>query len=597
MQHIGQQTGRSPGTPRGSRRCRLAWFWLAVSLLALGSPTLAFEKKSVRLNASSTAVLSEDGSMLLQAAPLRGEGLERFTARLCGDRARASMIRDLNRIRGGLKRDRRYDVPFDCLVQPLRQQVLQGLFPGDRAGTTGWIHRVPRSASPSQLSLWKISEWFTGSGENYTQIRRFNQLADETLTPGQEIIIPTTLLPSGFRTLVLVQGADASALEYGSDAMGRYARYRLQTGEALYSSVVVRFTGEVYASEVNRLAKVIADRSGIADVTDIPVGYEVKVPLDLLAPEFLPSDDPRRLEWEEGRRAAAQYSNQTRSLDLAGVKVILDAGHGGVDIGAAPGGTWESVYVYDIMLRVRETLLSRTAATVLSTTRDGPTYEIADRDVLAQSKGHAVLTTPPYPIAQANISAHMRWYLANEVYSQAKRQGTPSDKVVFLSIHADSLHPSLRGAMAYLPGLLGSVNGFGKTGSVYSSRKEVRSQPRVSFSYKERVRSEGLSRDLAENIMEGFRAHGLAIHKNKPVRDRIIRRRGRAWVPAVLKYNAVPAKVLIEVCNLGNADDRRLIRTRAYRQKAAEAIVDGLLAYYGQGGSAAGSVQTAGGGR
>jgi N-acetylmuramoyl-L-alanine amidase len=247
------------------------------------------------------------------------------------------------------------------------------------------------------------------------------------------------------------------------------------------------------------------------------------------------------------------------------------------------------------MVRVRETLMSRTAATVLSTTRDGSTYLVPDRDVLEQSKNHAVLTTPPYPIAQASISAHMRWYLSNQVYAQAKKQGTPSDKVVFLSIHADSLHPSLRGAMAYLPGLLGTVDGFGKTGTVYSSRAEVRSQPRVSFSYKERVRSEGLSRDLAENIMESFRSHGLAIHKNKPVRDRIIRRQGRAWVPAVLKYNAVPAKVLIEVCNLGNEDDRRLIRTRAYRQKAAEAIVDGLLAYYGQnGGGASGSLQTAG---
>jgi len=44
----------------------------------------------------------------------------------------------------------------------------------------------------------------------------------------------------------------------------------------------------------------------------------------------------------------------------------------------------------------------------------------------------------------------------------------------------------------------------------------------------------------------------------------------------------VPAKMLLEVCNLNNEQDRKLLQTRAYRQKVSEAIVQGLLAYYGQ---------------
>ena len=54
-------------------------------------------------------------------------------------------------------------------------------------------------------------------------------------------------------------------------------------------------------------------------------------------------------------------------------------------------------------------------------------------------------------------------------------------------------------------------------------------------------------------------------------------------MPAVLRYNAVPAKVLLEICNLANDQDRKLLQTRAFRQRIAEAVVEGILRYYGQG--------------
>ena len=75
--------------------------------------------------------------------------------------------------------------------------------------------------------------------------------------------------------------------------------------------------------------------------------------------------------------------------------VILDAGHGGIDVGASMAGVWESLYVYDIALRVKKTLETETRAKVEMTTRDGAAWTIPDRDVLPFSRGHAVLTTPP----------------------------------------------------------------------------------------------------------------------------------------------------------------------------------------------------------
>ena len=60
------------------------------------------------------------------------------------------------------------------------------------------------------------------------------------------------------------------------------------------------------------------------------------------------------------------------------------------------------------------------------------------------------------------------------------------------------------------------------------------------------------------------------------------------------RYNSVPAKMLLEVCNLANEEDRRLVQTRAWRQKVSEAVVKGLLAYYGEEERGAGpAVKTA----
>lgn len=369
-------------------------------------------------------------------------------------------------------------------------------------------------------------------------------------------------------------------LQYGEDAQGKFAIYPLHAGEALYSSVVVRFTGRLHSDDVRAIAGDIAARSGIADVTSIPIGFPVRIPFDVLLPEFLPPNDPRRLEYEVERRLSGQYKNEVQARGLDGVTVVLDAGHGGIDVGASMAGVWESLYVYDIALRIKRTLETETRATVKMTTRDGAAWAIADRDVLPFSRGHAVLTTPPFPITDTIVGVNLRWYLANSQFRQAKAGGSGADKVVFISIHADSLHPSVRGATAYIPDAAGTAGTTRKSGAAFTARKEVREQPQVSFSLQERQRSEGLSRDLAERIIGAFKKDSLGIHPFNPVRDRIFRGR-RAWVPAVLRYNAIPAKLLLEVCNLANVEDRALLTTRAFRQRVAGSVVDGLLSYFG----------------
>jgi N-acetylmuramoyl-L-alanine amidase len=401
---------------------------------------------------------------------------------------------------------------------------------------------------------------------------------------------PPAVLPPALPDASPADSPEAFGLRYGKDGKGDFAIYALRPGEALYSSVVVRFTGSIHAEDVNALAKEIAGRNGIADVTGIPIGFPVKIPLDVLLPEFLPAGHPRRVEYEASVTASARFRNQVTAVDLEGITVILDAGHGGRDVGATMSGVWESSYVYDVMLRVRRLLASYTSANVVPTTRDGRKFEIDDRDVLSFSRGHAVLTTPPYPIEDSKVGVNLRWYLANAVLRRSLKKSGDPEKVIFVSIHADSLHPSLRGAMIYIPDAQRSGDSAGKRGGEYAARQEVREGGAWRPSTRELLRSEGLSRELATEVLDALREENLPVHPFKPVREKVIRNR-RQWVPAVLRYNAVPAKILLEVCNLANSEDRELIQTRAYRQKVAESVVRGILGYYGP--PAGGSVRLA----
>jgi len=155
----------------------------------------------------------------------------------------------------------------------------------------------------------------------------------------------------------------------------------------------------------------------------------------------------------------------------------------------------------------------------------------------------------------------------------------PKEKVVFISIHADSLHPSLRGAMAYVPAERYVTGSFRKTEQVYLARAEVREHPVVRHSEEESLEAEGLSRDLAESIIDAFDANDLKVHPFNAVRDSVVRD-GREWVPAIIRYNMVPTRLLLEICNLGNAEDRALIKTKKYRHAVADAIYEGLVNFF-----------------
>ena len=372
----------------------------------------------------------------------------------------------------------------------------------------------------------------------------------------------------------------ANELQYGEDAEGRYAAYRLKKGEALYSAVVVRFTGRIDIQEVNDLTARVARRSGIDQVTNIPIGFKVRIPLDVLLPEYLPRDDSRRQAWERQQAEVARYTNVATSRGLSGVAVILDAGHGGRDIGAAHNGVWEHDYVYDILCRVKALLESQTGARVFTTIRDQKEgYQIHETARLTRSRAEVLLTNPPFALSERAPSVNLRWYLSNAYYRRLVEEGVDPLKIVFTSLHADARHPALAGAMVYVPGEEFRRGRYGHAGAVYARHREAREEPYVTFSRAERERSEGLSRQFAAALIDGFRGRDVSVHPYQPVRERIIRR-GRSFVPAVLRCNVVPVEVLIEVANLNNPPDSRALADPVYRQRVAQAYVDALQAYF-----------------
>ncbi len=490
-------------------------------------------------------------------------------------------------------------VPFKALSKEYQLETMKTLFKGDSYDESGWVHKVTYISLKrgGGETLWNISWWFTGDATNYKKIQRHNGMSSKArLFKGTRIRIPLGLLRPAFREPILFEIAARRAAESPSaearrlngdltlktDAHGPYASYRIKKGDTIYTNVVMRFTGRMASSDVMVVAKEICRRSGIRKPERLKPGDEVKIPLDLLSLQYLPPDDPRRREYEGIRRDAMKYSNPIHTAELKGIAVILDSGHGGRDPGATNKShrIYEDEVAYDILCRIKRILETTTMATVIPTIIDrSQLYEPRDTSTFSKDTDEHLLTTPIYNNRDPKVSVNLRWYLANSIFRKLTANGTDPDEIVFVSLHADSLHKKARGSMVYIPGTYYCRGNGGKRGKIYDACAEVREGQFVEIPYKKRIRSEGLSGEFAKQIVEALAKHKIAVHDQKPIRNHIVRGR-RQYVPAVIRHNIVPTKVLVEVGNLNNYEDRRLIVDHEFREKFAVAFVEALKQYY-----------------
>ena len=476
---------------------------------------------------------------------------------------------------------------YEYLNDKYKKAVLEKLFPSDYYKNGYYVHKVKYSGKES---LWRIAVWFTGNGANYKTIKKVNRLKSNNLPVKSRIKIPENLLLPFLKPEKPKQSVKEKLLEYGKDAKGEYAVYRLKKGEALYSAVVVRFTGRLDADSVMELAYEIAERSGIKDVTDIPVGYPIKIPLKYLLPEYLPAHSEKYKKYEKDLKESeilASMEKIEKTKNLEGVFVILDSGHGGSDTGAKYNGVWEDDYMYDIMCRVKRILERETKAFVYHTVYDESSkFKVFDKKKLKLDRDEYLLTSPElFPLNSRSVSSagvNLRWYIANHINSTLiTKKGVPPSKVVFISLHADALYKKVRGAMVYIPyaGLYRKKAAYKP--SRYKKYNEVGSCPVYYFSKKEVQISEGLSRKVAKILVKKLKENKIPVHKDKPIREFIFRSRySRPFVPAVLRYNKVRVKMLIEVANLKNRKDAKNVKKPEFRERFARSIVEALIEFY-----------------
>ncbi|MCP3979716.1 MAG: hypothetical protein GY716_10375 [bacterium] len=567
---------------------------LACTLSSTGAPR-AEEKDTPRSrDAAGILPLSRDLAVRIARGreielvvhPRKDDDYDSIASRFTGRAEQASRLASLNGDRPGAPPDR-VGIPLAMLADSYRRLVLRNLFPVDRRDGDDWIHVARSGALPTyDEGLWQLAEWFTGRGENFEELMQVNGLKSPELAADQAVRIPARLLHPA---LVPRMMSDGGVLSFSADSRGPFAAYPLKPGEAVYSSVIVRFTGRTQAEDVSTIAEQLRRRSDIGDLHDIPVGFEVKIPLDMLEPDFLPAGHPRRREAEAARVELERELERapvagTRD-GLAGVVVVLDPGHGGRDLGTINNGIWEHDYVYDVACRLKHKLERETAARVLLTLEDRQTgCSPSARDKLNANHQGTIQTDPPFLATkkgQAKLGVNLRWYLANSIYGKEVKNGTDADRVVFVSLHADSRHASLRGVMVYVPGAAYRTRTYGFNTKFYNQFREVRERRHVRFSKKDRVRSEAVSRKFADSVVDAFGDTGLPVQPYQPVRNRIIRGKSR-YVPAVIRNNTIPNKVLIEMVNLSNREDAALLASARHRDRLATAVQRALFDYFGE---------------
>ena len=582
---------------------------VAILLLVVSPVSIASEggPESIDIDFSPFGTIrwQRGGQPVLLVYPQHGDGWITMAQRFTGHSAGATALKRANPKLRAPMRDRLVRVPVEALRGDLRIEAVGRLFPVDQRIGAGWQHWVLDPFGGGEEGWEWLAELFTGREDRAGDLKQANpDRAAEGLKRGRPVVVPESALLSVFKSLPPVETptpiATATALarptpppsyspavrvvplDYGSDKIGGYAVYRLRKGEALYSAVVVRFTGQLLAKQVNETAMEIAERSGIDDVTDIPVGYPVKIPLDLLLPEYLPADNPRRLTWVEEQRELGRFFEVVHATDLSGVQVVLDAGHGGNDTGALVGGLWESAYSYDIMCRIKANLEKHTRAKVWTTIRQkGRGYAVPSVDRLDQRRDAYLLTRPPYSLQDSVLGVHLRWYLTNDIILNRLGPSFPRSKTVFLSVHMDSLHPSVRGAMVYVPSRYLRPSKFTVDRRDINKYAEYRNHPTIRLGADFKARVEASSRHLADNIITSLEENGLGVHPYEPVRDRVLRGR-RSWVPAVLRFTAAQNAVLLEACNMANPEDRALLQKAAWREQFARTVVEGMASAFAE---------------
>ena len=147
-------------------------------------------------------------------------------------------------------RDRYIAFPLKVINGDIRSSALKASFFNDKATHKYWQHHVTYKWETTSM----IAGLFTKKGIKAGNLVRFNKMRrnGNVLQIGDIIKIPWKWIGS---ELKLRQFAVKPPLKLKQDKSGKlFAQYQMQTGDTLYSSVVIRFTGRLLNDEVNQMS-------------------------------------------------------------------------------------------------------------------------------------------------------------------------------------------------------------------------------------------------------------------------------------------------------------------------------------------------------
>jgi N-acetylmuramoyl-L-alanine amidase len=232
-----------------------------------------------------------------------------------------------------------------------------------------------------------------------------------------------------------------------------------------------------------------------------------------------------------GQRVAAS------AFPLSVRRVIIDAGHGGIDPGATTAALLEKQITLDIGHRLR-TMLERAGFEVLLTRHDDRTVALRDRAQFAN--------------------------------------GARGD--IFISIHVNSLvkHTTARGIETYY---LGATDDPSLTALAASENKvsgySLADLRRILDGVYAGVRSEESSR-LAQSVQD-------RLYRNLKASDTKLENWGVKRAPFVVLVGTEMPAILAEVGCISNEQEAAMLARPDYRQEIAVALHDGILNYAASG--------------
>ncbi|MED5242112.1 MAG: N-acetylmuramoyl-L-alanine amidase [SAR324 cluster bacterium] len=540
--------------------------------------------------------------LVVKLKPKVGEGGYSLARRVLEPKYRSlKTIRKYNKSRR-IYKNRFITFPFKVVNNVIRSSALKAVFFKDKANKDYWKHRVIYGWETTTL----IAGLFTKKGIKARHLVKYNKMRKNgnILKKGDIIKIPWKWISP---ELALRKVSVKPPLKLKREASGKFfAHYQMKPGETIYSSVVIRFTGRLLNDEVNQLANKILKLNNISDAKLIKNRQKIKIPLEWLSEEFIGnqvSENISRKKIKEKskkrikvksvatkkkvhKRKKRIVSKKTKTkTNVHKIHIILDSGHGGGDPGASGGSRknkdliYEDEVVYDVSKRMSK-LLKKEGVIVHPTLADPnqrkPVRFLSHR----HDKDEQLLVTPRYSAHNSRVGANMRVYLVNHLYKKLRKQKVPPENILFISLHGDSLHSSLRGVMVYYPDRRLRRGSFRLRNKIYRSIKEYDSK--LTFHTKDNRYSEKLSKSFGKIIIDQFRKRKLSTHRgSSPVRGYLYRK-GKKTLPAILRYNKVPTSVLVEIANLNNRLDRIALLKSKTRQQIAIAISNSVYAHFGR---------------